>query len=143
MPVKECQIGGKSGFKWGDEGKCYTGPDAKKKAIAQGIAIEGGFETKKISFDYDETLTKPDIMEKAKELISNGVNVYIISARGNVEPMLKRAEELGIPKSRIYATGSNKLKVEKIISLDIDIHYDNNESVLEQLKTTNTKGIKV
>lgn len=143
MPIKNCQIGGKSGYKWGNEGKCYTGPDAKKKAIAQGIAIEGGFETKKVSFDYDETLTKPDIMEKAKELISNGVNVYIISARGNVEPMLKRAEELGIPKSRVYATGSNKSKVEKIISLDIDIHYDNNESVLEQLKTTNTKGIKV
>jgi hypothetical protein len=41
MPAKECQIGGKSGWKWGDEGKCYTGPEAKKKAIAQGIAIEG------------------------------------------------------------------------------------------------------
>lgn len=42
MPVKKCQINGKQGYKWGDEGKCYTGPDAKKKAIAQGIAIEGG-----------------------------------------------------------------------------------------------------
>lgn len=40
MPVKKCQINGKSGYKWGDEGKCYTGPNAKKKAIAQGIAIE-------------------------------------------------------------------------------------------------------
>ncbi len=42
MPVKRCQIEGKDGFKWGDSGKCYTGPEAKKKAIAQGIAIEGG-----------------------------------------------------------------------------------------------------
>ena len=41
MPLKQCQINGTDGFKWGDEGKCYTGPDAKKKAIAQGIAIEG------------------------------------------------------------------------------------------------------
>jgi hypothetical protein len=41
MPAKECLINGKSGWKWGDKGKCYTGPDAKKKAIAQGIAIEG------------------------------------------------------------------------------------------------------
>lgn len=39
MPLKQCQIGGKSGWKWGDSGKCYTGPDAKKKAIAQAIAI--------------------------------------------------------------------------------------------------------
>lgn len=41
MPLKQCQIGGKSGWKWGDEGKCYTGPDAKKDAIKQGIAVEG------------------------------------------------------------------------------------------------------
>ena len=41
MPIKSCEIDGQKGFKWGDEGKCYTGPDAKKKAIAQGIAVEG------------------------------------------------------------------------------------------------------
>jgi hypothetical protein len=41
MPLKQCQIGGKSGWKWGDEGKCYTGPDAKRDAIKQGIAVEG------------------------------------------------------------------------------------------------------
>ena len=39
MPLKECQIDGRKGWKYGDSGKCYTGPDAKKKAIAQGIAI--------------------------------------------------------------------------------------------------------
>ena len=38
MPIKRC---GDDGYKWGDTGKCYTGPDAKKKAIKQGIAIEG------------------------------------------------------------------------------------------------------
>lgn len=143
MPVKDCQIGGKSGYKWGDEGKCYTGPDAKRKAITQGIAVEGGFATNKVSFDYDETLTTPKMMDRAKQLIADGVNVYIISARGNIEPMLKRAEELGIPKSRIYATGSNKAKVEKITSLDIDTHYDNNPDVIAALKETNTRGILI
>jgi hypothetical protein len=47
MPVKECELEGKPGYKWGDEGKCYTySPDnegqkrnSKKKAITQGIAI--------------------------------------------------------------------------------------------------------
>jgi len=46
MPVKECEDNSKSGFKWGDSGKCYTyTPNnevsrnkAKKKAIIQGIA---------------------------------------------------------------------------------------------------------
>lgn len=42
MPIKNCEIEGQKGFKWGDEGKCYTGPDAKKKALKQGIAVEGG-----------------------------------------------------------------------------------------------------
>lgn len=41
MPIKKCSDGGKSGFKWGDSGKCYTGPDGKKKAIKQGLVIEG------------------------------------------------------------------------------------------------------
>lgn len=28
MPVKQCQINDKPGFKWGDEGTCYTYDDA-------------------------------------------------------------------------------------------------------------------
>lgn len=41
MPLRKCTNNGKSGYQWGDEGKCFTGPNAKKKAIRQGIAIEG------------------------------------------------------------------------------------------------------
>ena len=41
MPLKKCTIDGKAGYQWGDAGKCYTGPGAKKKAIKQGVAIEG------------------------------------------------------------------------------------------------------
>lgn len=48
MPVKRCQRDGKPGYKWGDEGKCYTytpGDDssreqAKNKALEQGQAIK-------------------------------------------------------------------------------------------------------
>lgn len=47
MPVNNCSDNGKPGYKWGDGGKCYTyNPSsesskvsAKKKALAQGIAI--------------------------------------------------------------------------------------------------------
>jgi hypothetical protein len=49
MPVKKCSTDGRPGWKWGDAGRCYTyepgsekaSVNAKKKAIAQGIAIEG------------------------------------------------------------------------------------------------------
>lgn len=39
MPVKRCKIKGKNGFKYGDEGNCYTGPTGKIKAAKQGLAI--------------------------------------------------------------------------------------------------------
>jgi hypothetical protein len=47
MPVKSCEDNGNAGFKWGDEGKCYTySPNnegsrrnAKKSATIQGLAI--------------------------------------------------------------------------------------------------------
>ena len=40
MPVKRCQKDGKPGWKWGDQGTCYTGPGAREKALAQGRAIK-------------------------------------------------------------------------------------------------------
>jgi hypothetical protein len=51
MPVKECQLNGKPGFKWGDQGHCYTYTsgnktsmdNAKKKVMEQAVAIEEKF----------------------------------------------------------------------------------------------------
>lgn len=40
MPVKKCTTGGKSGQKYGDKGKCYTGKGAAAKARKQGRAIK-------------------------------------------------------------------------------------------------------
>ena len=40
MPVKRCTSRGKPGYKWGDKGKCYTGPGARAKAAKQGRAIK-------------------------------------------------------------------------------------------------------
>jgi hypothetical protein len=39
MPIKQCVINGKKGWKYGDMGTCYTGPNGKQEAIKQGIAI--------------------------------------------------------------------------------------------------------
>lgn len=40
MPVIECSKDGQMGFKWGESGVCYIGPDARAKAEEQGRAIE-------------------------------------------------------------------------------------------------------
>ena len=113
--------------------------EAQRYAVCKSIydgpigAYRKAFAPEKISFDYDETLTTEKGMELVKQWTSKGADVYIISARGSIEPMLTRAQELGIPKSRIYATGSNKAKVEKILQLGISKHYDNNADVIKQL----------
>jgi hypothetical protein len=93
----------------------------------------------KISFDYDDTLSTKRGMELAKKLIDDGNSLYIISARNDKEGMLKRADELGIPHSRVYATGSNKSKVEKILELEIERHYDNNSDVIKDLGSKGEK----
>lgn len=87
----------------------------------------------KVSFDYDEVLSTTKGKELAKRLMSDGNMVYIISARREKDGMLKTAESLGIPESRIYATGSNKAKVEKVKELGINTHYDNNPDVIKEL----------
>ena len=72
-------------------------------------------------------------MKLAAEWISKGADVYIISARQDKNGMLARAKDLLIPESRVYATGSNKAKVEKVKELGIDVHYDNNQDVIDEL----------
>lgn len=87
----------------------------------------------KISIDYDDTLSTERGKELAKRLIRSGEDLYIISARLEKSGMLKVADELGIPYSRVFATGSNKAKVEKIKELGIEKHYDNNAIVVKDL----------
>ena len=61
MPLKKCSNDGKSGYKWGDSGNCYTGPDAKKKAIKQGIAIEGPEKFTKMAKEYGMNVDASEI----------------------------------------------------------------------------------
>lgn len=87
----------------------------------------------KISFDYDETISTKKGGDLAKQLIADGNDVYIISARNLKVGMIYRAKSLGIPLSRVYATGSNENKIAKIKELKIETHYDNNSDVINQL----------
>lgn len=59
---------------------------------------------------------------------------FISRCMSDEEGMLSKAKEIGIPESRVYATGSNKAKIEKVKELGIDIHYDNNSDVVNELK---------
>lgn len=138
MPVSKCPNG-----KWRiGSGDCIY--DTKEKAIEvwQAIIASGHYVKIKISYDFDGALSISEWVEKAKEQVKDGTDVYVISARYSKEAMVYLAAKIGIPTSHIIATGSNKQKIDAIRDMGISMHYDNNPSVIEAIKKF-TKGILV
>lgn len=82
-----------------------------------------------ISFDYD-VLTS----ENKKELFEKKAVMYIISSAQDKTTLFKVAYELSIPFYRVYATGSNKAKLDKIKELDISEHYDFKNNVKKKIQ---------
>jgi len=132
MPVIKCSNGK---YRIGS-GQCIY--DTKEKAVEVWTAILAGgkyaVDERKVSYDYDEVISLKEYQDKAIKDIVDGKLVYIISARQDKSTMKEVADKVGIPQSRVFATGSNKAKVEKIKELSIGRHYDNNEDVINDLK---------
>lgn len=129
MPVKRCSNGR---WKIGNGG-CVYSTEAKATEVWQAILASGDYAAEKISYDYDGVLSTDEGKAAAERDVKAGNVVYIISARQSVDGMLSTASRLGIPKGRVYATGSNKAKVEKVKSLGIKVHKDNNPDVIKEL----------
>jgi hypothetical protein len=110
---------------------------------------------KKISFDFDGTLTddfdgslnelKDEIQSILKQYKQLGNDVYIVTKRfspsnsslGKVNEhidVLKVASELEISGKNIIFTNRN-LKAEKLIELGIDIHFENGDYELHYLNS--------
>ena len=87
----------------------------------------------KVSFDYHDTLNTERGKELAKKAIADGEDVYVISAGQNKDEFMPIVDELGIDHSKVFATGSNAAKIEKIKELGIQKHYDNNQDVIDEL----------
>jgi len=116
----------------GDD-KMVSEYDNEQRAAICKSAFSEHLASEKVSFDYDGTLSTEKGFQRAQQFINQGADVYIISARDDKSGMMARADKLGIPESRVYATGSNKAKIQKIKDLEITIHYDNNPDVINQL----------
>lgn len=124
--------------------RCISYVVGEGKDTDQAVAIcnslwEQHFAGNKVSFDYDDTLSTDRGRKLAEQHIKDGDIVYIISARSGLTELIQTAKELGIPESRVYATGSNKGKVEKIKELGIGKHYDNNPDVISELGSVGVK----
>ena len=129
MPVIKCSSG-----KWRiGQGGCVYDTEEKAMKVWKAILASGAYAAEKVSYDYDDVLSTDKGKAQAETDIKAGKVVYIISARQSVDGMLSTADKLGIPHSRVYATGSNKAKVEKVKSLGIKVHKDNNPDVIKEL----------
>ena len=98
----------------------------------------------KISFDFDDTLTKKSIQELASNLIEDGNDVYIITRRQEKDSkaVYEVADELGIPHSKVYFT-NGELKWKKVKELGIDKHYDNNKNELDKIKENTDTNVEL
>jgi len=97
---------------------------------------ENFYKGEKVSFDYDDTLSTARGYGLALHEKFMGAELYIISARNDKSGMLAKADKLGIPHDRVFATGSNEAKIEKIKELNIRRHFDNNKEVIKELGNT-------
>lgn len=157
MPIRQCQIDSEPGYKWGQQGKCYayspgdeeSKAEAKKKAIAQGVAIgdlealaaqigvvRGTYAFEKmaaevIGFDFDGTLSTRAGQQLWKSLGGD----WVITARSlfNLSEVYVVTDRLGIPRDRVIWTGSNNAKVNEVRRRGITAFYDDNSDVIKML----------
>jgi hypothetical protein len=88
---------------------------------------------KKVSFDFDSTLSQPKVQLFAKELIEKGIEVWICTSRmshfTNTD-LFTVADELNIKREHIIFTNM-KDKIEELIDKDFIFHLDDDELELE------------
>ena len=95
-----------------------------------------------VSFDYDGVLSTKKGKEMAKNHLTQGDKVYIITARQKTDSsaVYSTAAELGIPRSQVVFTeGRDKWTYVK--RRKMDIHYDNNPEQIQKINDkTMTRG---
>ena len=132
------------------EDKQFWDNEVKDKGI-YGFSVEGllgqklisltriELSNEKISFDYHGVLNTEKGMTKAKQMIADGYDVYIVTDASKDKSgrlISEAAKELGIDDSKIIYAEGNKPKV--LEDLGIKAHYDNNSNIVDKI---DKKGI--
>lgn len=103
---------------------------------------------KKVSFDFDSTLSRKDVQEYAKSLVNNGLEVWIVTSRFDSETGEKKgwwwtkrqnqklfdvAEKCGIKKENIKFTKMVD-KIEFLKGRNFIFHLDDCDVEIELIK---------
>lgn len=97
----------------------------------------------KVSFDFDYTLTEPEIQKYALELIERGIEVHIVTARfenENNSELFRIAKLLNISKENIHFT-SHRPKVEFFKNSNFLFHVDDDPDELVKMIRCSTIGV--
>jgi hypothetical protein len=98
---------------------------------------------KKVSFDFDSTLSRLDIQQYAKELLNRGIDVWICTSRFDDNNARNKysnddlylvADELGIQRENIIFTNM-QLKYYFLNGNDFIFHIDDDNIELEFLES--------
>jgi hypothetical protein len=114
--------------------KCASARTCDAWVAGGPISLAGG-----VSFDFDGVLTTSAGIKKLDESVSRGTNIYIVSARQDDKGLKEFASKHNVPLSNVFATGSNKAKVEKVKALGVSKHIDNNPDVIKELGSIGEK----
>jgi hypothetical protein len=106
MPVKSCQLDGRPGFRWGDQGKCYTydatsdasREEARARATAQGAAAYAAGYVGKAKAPDQQSFTPPQDVRAAA---AKGLALRREFGRGGLDP--QQASEQGIGSGVVRA----------------------------------------
>lgn len=114
----------------------------------------------KVSFDFDKTLSKPEVQKFAKELVSKGHDVWIVTSRCSGDsdnPIAKMnsfrlnrmnevlfyiAKEVGIPENRIVFTCFDP-KANYLKGRGFSFHLDDDEIELEDIENSGDPCVAV
>jgi hypothetical protein len=125
MPVQSCSDNGKPGYKWGEQGACYTYPQgnlvqqkkAKKKAFYQGLAIGEASNFKKLDdVDFDENKLDDVLKSLTEWFKEKWVDISRPKAGGGFEPCGRNDAKTGKYPKCVPAARAAKMSPEQIAS---------------------------
>jgi len=99
---------------------------------------------KRVSFDFDDTLTREDVQEYAKELISKGVEVFVVTKRYDElhkhlwadnptnDDLWEVTNRLGIPERNVIFTNVQP-KSKVLLGSNVLWHLDDTVEVLHDI----------
>lgn len=100
----------------------------------------------KVSFDFDSTLSKPNVQNYAKRLIEDGHEVHIVTSRTDMmdnKDLFRISDELGIKRGHIHFVGLEGKWV-TVGREQFDFHLDDDWIELNMIaKNTKTPAISV